>query len=322
MERINLANSSVAVLSESDVQGTLSLTEAIEDLSEILETASEKDLLYRGRVRVDPRGRRAWMHTLRAGLVHLGVVGGKDYTSIDFSTPAMWVTVASMRTGKPLAIIEADFLSRLRTAAVTALATKALAPAEPEVLAHFGAGKISELLIRGVLTVRPSLRRVLLVRNNPEKRGPAWLDQLRQEVSIEVVPKDVALGEGEVITTATSSRQPVICANMSMPRARHFNLVGANHLKRWEIDDQLAARFVTGGLVADDPAQVAAEAGDFVEAAKDAPAWSTVRSLAELVRQGPFERPDASAPTAFKSVGVGLMDLALAAAVLRRLGLL
>lgn len=322
---LEFAGGRPAVVREADVRAGLSLRQAITGLSGALRESADEGLASQPRVRIVPPAKeRAWLHTLRAGVAGWGVSGGKDYTSIGFDTPSLWVTVVSQRTGRLLALIEADHLSRLRTAAVTAVATDLLAPPAPETLAHFGVGKISEQLVRGMLEVRPSLRRVLLVRRREGAAPPEWLTALPAGVEARIADAGEALTGAEIVTTATSSRTPAIPAGAATPRLRHLNLLGSNHPARREIDADLARRCVPPRalLVADDPAQAAEEAGDFQPPNPEV-AWNVVPSLAQLVREpriavhrGPVEL------SVFKSVGTGLMDLMVAAVLLRNLGVL
>jgi ornithine cyclodeaminase/alanine dehydrogenase-like protein (mu-crystallin family) len=252
------------------------------------------------------------------------VAGGKDYTSLGFETPSLWVTVISQRTGRLLALIESEHLTHLRTAAVTAVATDLLAPPEPVTLAHFGVGKISEQLVRAMLEVRPSLRRVLLVRRREGAPPPDWVDALPAGVEARLTSGEEALAAAELVTTATSSKTPVIPPGAAMSRLRHLNLVGSNHPKRREIDVDLARRCASPRclLVTDDPAQAVLEAGDF-KPPNPAVDWESVPSLAYLARDPALrERREAVELTAFKSVGTGLMDLLVAAVLLKNLGLL
>ena len=321
----------VALVGEADVCRHLSLKDAFEDLRDAFFALGQGRAQNRPRVRIDwhsPFAKKpgrakplAWLHSLRAGLADAALAGGKDYTSQGFQTPAMWVTVVDMHTGKPLAWVEADFLSRIRTASTTALATHLLAPADARCLAHFGAGKISEWLVRAILRIRPSIESVLLVRQDPTKGAPDWLAKL--DVPAKLVERASEVAGADIVTTATNSRDPVLTSDCDLPRLRHLNLVGANHPKRREIDTALALRCLPpkGCLMVEDKDQAQREAGDIAgpELAGKLD-WSQIETLDQWLAQAK-QRPE-NRLTAFKSVGIGLADLAVAAGVLRRMGLL
>lgn len=325
MDRIDFCGTTLALVREKQVRAALSIADALADLRSAFRTRHAEEAVNQPRVRVTSRQRdRAWLHTLRAGFPGWGVAGGKDYTSIGFETPAMWATVVDTGSGLPIALIEAAHLSNVRTAAVTALATDLLAPPDPVCLAHFGVGKISEQLVRAVLLVRPSIEKVLLVRRDVSKGDPDWVASLGDQIDSRLAETSEALAEADLVTTATNSKKPVIPAGAAIPRLRHLNLVGANHLKRREIAEDLARRCLAsdGLLVADDPGQAAREAGDFASLVKSGELrWESIRSLPSLVAD-PGPRSGAFELTIFKSVGLGLMDLVVAAGMLRRLGLL
>jgi ornithine cyclodeaminase/alanine dehydrogenase-like protein (mu-crystallin family) len=324
-ESIDFAGGCFSLIREQDVEKALPLRDAIADLGQILRETPEDQLVSVPRVRVEARQRgHAWLHTLRGALPQLGIAGGKDYTSIGFETPAMWVTVVSLATGLPIALIEADYLSRIRTAAVTAVATNLLVQQPVETLAHFGVGKISEHLVRALLLVRPSLQQVLLVRRPGKVPLPGWVHDLPTGVEVRQASAEEALRQAEIVTTATSSTTPVIPAGAEMPLLRHLNLVGANRRGRSEIEPDLMRTFLPphGVVVADDPAQAEIEAGELITLGSEVD-WPRLPSLAHLARDTELkEQAKNLGRTAFKSVGVAVMDLAIAAAVLKRLGLL
>ena len=327
LEKLRFAGANLSIVREEQVREHLSIDDAIGDSRVALEELGHKRAVNCARIRVESSEKDiAWMHTLRARIDRWGIAGGKDYTSIKFKTPAMWATVVDAKTGLPIAFLEGNYLSRVRTAAMAAVATDLLAPVEVRRLAHFGAGKISELLVRAVLKVRPSISRVLLVRSHIEKGAPTWLDQLGNGVHGELADCKRALSEADIVTTATSGPDLAIPEGANMPSVRHLNLMGSNHLKRKEIAEDLARRCLPpiGYLVIEDQAQAAAEAGDFLSLVKSHElAWDKAPTLDRLmVDPAETEKAARASLTAFKSVGMGLMDLAAAGGVLRRMGLL
>jgi ornithine cyclodeaminase/alanine dehydrogenase-like protein (mu-crystallin family) len=329
LERLRFAGANLTIVREEEVLEHLSIDDAIADLRTALEELRQERAVNCARIRLESSKKSpeniAWVHTLRARMDRWGIAGGKDYTSIKFETPAMWATVVDTKTGLPVALLEANYLSRVRTAATAAVATDLLAPKDVQRLAHFGAGKISELLVQAVLKVRPSINQVLLVRSHIELGAPTWLDQLGDGVLSELVDSRHALSEADIVTTATSGPELAIPEGASMPAVRHINLMGSNHHKRQEIPEELARRCLppSGYLVIEDRAQAAAEAGDFLSLAESRElVWSDIPTLDRLMLDSESEKAARASLTAFKSVGMGLMDLAVSAGVLRRLGLL
>lgn len=325
IEEIEFAGTRISLIREEQVRKHLSLDDAIDDLRDGFRVHARQQAVNCVRLRVKSRD-SAWLHTLRAGIATWNVAGGKDYTSLGSDTPSMWATVIDTTTGLPLAFVEANYLSRVRTAATTAIATDLLAPPGVTCLAHFGVGKISELLVRAVLKVRPSVKRVSLVRHNASKGTPDWCHQLGGEVRVEVRDAAVALIEADLVTTATNSRTPVIPPNAAMPGVRHINLVGSNHIRRQEIPAELAYQCLPpdGYLVVEDTSQARLEAGDFAAIGPEILInWDSIPTLGQLLENdAEKEKASKATLTAFKSVGIGLMDLAVATGVLRRMGLL
>ncbi len=318
-QRVSFAGGDVWLVPEAFVEEALDLPRALAAVREAFLAHGRGEAVNVPRIRVEGRGRgEAWQHTLRAALGSPALVGGKDYTSVGFELGANWVSVCSRRTGRLLALIEAAHLSRTRTAAVVALATDLLASPAPKVLAHFGAGRISEGLVSGVLQVRPSIEEVRLVRRREEP--PAWLGAL--PVRARLAKVEEALDGAEIVTTATSSRTPVIPPGTRMA-GRHWNLAGANHPGRRELDGELAGECLPergGFLVVEAREQAALEASEFLGLAMEGMLeWSRVPTLGEVLG-GVAPVPASATHTVFKSVGVGLADMAAAAVVLQALG--
>ncbi|WP_283816622.1 hypothetical protein [Bradyrhizobium sp. AUGA SZCCT0431] len=107
--------------------------------------------------------------------------------------------------GRPLAVIDGTEVTHWRTAADSALATKFLAPPNPETMLVVGAGEMSRWLVRAHRTVRPSLQRVL-VWNRTAERASEVAKELARE-GIEAVPisdLDAATRAADLITTLYS----------------------------------------------------------------------------------------------------------------------
>src|SRR5712692_7415897 len=173
-------------------------------------------------------------------------------------------------SGKLLALLEADHLGRIRTGAARA----------------FG---------------RDATRRRAFCRDMSER------------LKLEVEPAESAEAAarfGDVVITATSSRQPVVRGEWLRPGA-HLNAIGANHASRREVDDATLAR--SSLIAVDSLEQAREESGDLIQGfASLGRGWDEVVELHEIVAGRRPGRPSAEAITLFKSNGIALWDIAVA----------
>ena len=227
------------------------------------------------------------------------------------------VTLFDGDTGEPTAIIDASAVTEIRTAAVTAVATRALARADAAVLAVLGAG------VQG----RSHIEALSLVRDFEEIRvfAPtrAHAEALAAGRVLVADSAQAAVRDADVVVCATSSKTPVIQREWLAPGA-HVNAVGASTPSAREID---TATVAAAALFADSRESVTHEAGEFQLAVAEG-AISGIEhvqaSLGEvLAGQHPGRRDDGEL-TVFRSLGLAVEDLAaarFAVAGARRLGL-
>jgi ornithine cyclodeaminase/alanine dehydrogenase-like protein (mu-crystallin family) len=210
-------------------------------------------------------------------------------------------------THEPLAILDGAALTALRTAAVSALATRHLARPDAESLLIVGAGRQAHAHLDAMLAVRP-IRRVAVAGRDPG-RAAALLDRARAaglETSDEV--------EADIVCTCTTSPTPVL---EDLPEGVHVNATGAY---RPDMRELPTAAIAAATVFVETRAAALAEAGDLLHPIEEG-AWSADRIAGDLadVVAGRAGRTSERERTVFKSVGVALEDLAVAAAVAGRL---
>jgi ornithine cyclodeaminase/alanine dehydrogenase-like protein (mu-crystallin family) len=122
----------------------------------------------------------------------------------------------------------------------------------------------------------------------------------------------------DIVTCATTSRVPVFKGEWLAP-GTHVNAVGSNLLTKAEIDVATVER---ADLIACDSIdQCRLEAGDFVPALEAGVFdWSRATELRDVLAGTQPGRTSPEQITLFKSVGLGLEDVAAAAVVLKGLG--
>jgi ornithine cyclodeaminase/alanine dehydrogenase-like protein (mu-crystallin family) len=225
------------------------------------------------------------------------------------------VTLFDGDTGRPTAILNASSVTEIRTAAVTAVATRLLARADARVLAVLGAGVQGRSHLRALHGVRdwaevrvfaPTVGHVHSVVDGSPIGGTIAAPSAREAV------------EGaDVVVAATTSRVPVLERGWLAPGA-HVNAVGASQPAAWELD---VATVADGALFCDSRESVLAEAGEFLQAVKEGAIAGEDHIRAELgevlagLRPG---RPDPGELTVFRSLGIAVEDLAAAQLTVER----
>jgi alanine dehydrogenase len=208
-------------------------------------------------------------------------------------------------TAKPLAQFEANYLGQIRTGAASGYATDALAAPDASTLAIIGSGFQAQSQFDAICAVR-NIKEVRVWSRNEAKR-----DEFAKAVGAASSPTaEEALKGAHIVATATSSKDPVLEASW-IAVGTHINAMGSNQAKRRELPSDLIAR---ADLIAvDSLEQAKLEAGDLLLAPVD---WADPR-IVEL--QNIDARPQGSPITIFKSIGLGVEDVAAAAYVYERL---
>lgn len=213
--------------------------------------------------------------------------------------------------GRLLAIIDATSVTAIRTAAVSALATRALAREDASTLALIGSGVQARTHLEAIREVRP-ISRVRVASLTPERaRAFARRESARHGLPVEACEtvRDAVAG-ADVVCTVTSSRVPVVRGEWLAPGA-HVNAVGSSVAAARELDTDAVVR---SRLFVDRRESALAEAGDFLIARGEG-AVDDAHIRGELGEVLLGAVPGRTAPgeiTLFKSVGLAVEDVAAA----------
>jgi alanine dehydrogenase len=209
-------------------------------------------------------------------------------------------------TGEPLAFMEADYLTGLRTGATSALAARRLARPASRVMACFGAGVQAGFQLRCLRRVL-ELERVLVRGRSPEaaRFGEAMTRMLGVPVEPATSARE-ALAAADVVVTATTSATPVLDGR-DLRRGTHVDAVGAFQAATRELDTEAVRR---ARVFVDTYAGAWREAGDLlIPIQEGAITREHVRGeLADLVTGAVTGRGSADEITIFKSVGFAAED--------------
>jgi ornithine cyclodeaminase/alanine dehydrogenase-like protein (mu-crystallin family) len=229
------------------------------------------------------------------------------------------VTLFDGEIGVPTAILDASAITEVRTAAVTAVATRLLAREDAKVLAILGAGVQG----RAHLDALPRVREFESVRIfSPTTAHAQALADAAPHLTVAPSAEDAVRG-ADVVVVATNSREPVLRREW-LQAGTHVNAVGASLPSTREID---VATLAASALFVDSRESLRNEAGEYLLAVREGAIAGEDQVRAELgevlagLQPG---RQDDNELTLFRSLGLAVEDLAAAehaVASARRLGL-
>jgi thiomorpholine-carboxylate dehydrogenase len=220
----------------------------------------------------------------------------------DIPTHMATIFLVDPQTGTPLAIMDGRLITEMRTAAVSAAATKLLASPEARVLAVLGSGVQARSHVEALRLVRPSeeIRVWSRTRENAER--------LAHEIGATTMSAEDAVRGADVIVTVTSSKIAVLKGDWLKPGC-HINAIGACRPDWRELDDHAMQNSV---VFVDSREGAAKESGDVI--LSDANIYAELgEALAGTVP------PRANETTIFKSLGMAVEDIAAATLVYRSL---
>ncbi|KAA9009140.1 ornithine cyclodeaminase [Histidinibacterium aquaticum] len=224
-------------------------------------------------------------------------------TKSGLQTVTAFGLLANMHTGYPILLTEMTLLTALRTAAMSALAAKHLAPANAKVMAVIGNGAQCEFqctafsAICGIDTVR-------LYDTDRAATEKAARNLAGRGLSITVCDTaEEAIEGAQIITTVTADKRnaTVLTGNMVAP-GTHINAVGGDSPGKTEVAADVLHR---AGIFVEFPPQTRIE-GEIQQLDPDYP----VTELWEVMAGKTEGRTDQQQITLFDSVGFAIEDFA------------
>jgi ornithine cyclodeaminase len=244
------------------------------------------------------------------------------YRNGERAMPRMTALVALFdgETGAPRTVMEAAYLTDLRTGAGTGLAARFLARPDSRVLAVIGAGRVARNQIEALATALDL--ETVLIATRTKARGEALIDKLRALGG--PIPRDIRLLDNaetavrmaDVVVAATTAHSPVVEGAWLKP-GTFVASAGAYEPTAREVDSETVRRATR--RVIDSRKDCLAHAGDFViPAAEGAISMDSVAEIADLVAGRVPGRQDAGEITYYKSIGVPIQDIVTAQHIERR----
>jgi len=231
----------------------------------------------------------------------------RRYGNRSLSSTSATIYVFDSKTGSPLARIEGDNLTAIRTAASSALATDFLALKVADTLGIIGTGKQAQAHVAAILDVR-NVSRVLVYSRSKAHRA-AFVRSISKSTSVPVsaatIVEEVARNS-DILVLATSSPVPLFKSG-SVSRGAHVNAIGAALPSSREMDTALVKRSV---LIVDSVEQALATYGDIMIPLKERAITKAhiMAELGELLLDPSIIRRGKNDITIFKAGGLAVLD--------------
>lgn len=229
--------------------------------------------------------------------------------------------VYDSNTGIPIGIMDASYITCMRTGAAGAVGVDALARKDAKTLMILGAGKQAPFQIAATLILRPEIDKVYIVDpvNYPQAQGLAdrITDQLREEFDVDASKvqfiaeesTEKAVREADAIITVTRATRPMIMKEWVKP-GTHFTCLGSDMEGKQEIDEAL---FADAKVYADDRAQCVRVGEMEVALAKGIISKEdVVGEIGDLLSNRVKGRENDEEITIFDATGLYILDLVAA----------
>jgi len=217
-------------------------------------------------------------------------------------------------TGVPIAVLDGTELTRRRTAAASALASRYLSRTDSSTLLMVGTGELAPHLVAAHASARDISKVIIWGRRQQAAKS---LQEKLSALSLETViatELEDAVGGADIISCATLAQDPLIKGDW-LHGGQHLDLVGAFKPDMREADATAVSR---AEVYVDTYSGAMSEAGDILQAIEEGEMKEAdiVGDLSELARGKCQGRSSGEAITLFKSVGSALEDLAAAELVM------
>jgi ornithine cyclodeaminase/alanine dehydrogenase-like protein (mu-crystallin family) len=309
---------SVLILTNDEIQRLLPMAECIRVMADALVSLARGGVHQPLRMIVQPPAASGLMALMPAYIAEPAPSYGLKVICVFPANPSKGmdahqgsVLLFSSETGELLALMNASAITAIRTAAVSGVATRALAREDASCLAIIGSGVQARTHLAAMAAVRPLRRARVASRRFENARRFAREMAPSFGFPIEAVERvEDAVRGADLIVTATSASSPVVNREW-LEAGAHLNAVGASQPQKRELD---TATVKAATLFVDRRESALNEAGDYLLAAREA-GLGADHIRAELGEVLTGAKPGRSSPdeiTCFKSLGLAVEDVAAA----------
>lgn len=310
------------ILNRQDVESLLNMTEAIATVAEGFRQLALGNVVMPQRAATPIAPYNGLHLSMPAfvvgapGALTIKIVTVYPQNAEHFGLPAIQgvLLLHDAASGRPLALMDAEHLTAVRTGAASGVATRYLARSDATTVTIFGAGAQAGPQLEAVCAVR-SIRQAYVITRTGTK-DTEFSTKMSTRLGIEVIatrnPK-FAIQQADILCTATNATTPLFDGAWLKP-GTHINAVGAYTAKMRELDTVTLQR---SRLFVDHHTAAETEAGDILIpiAAGELTYDHVVGALGDLINGTVAGRRSAEEITLFKSVGLALQDAVTATRV-------
>ena len=316
-------NTNILVLKESDISSIITMSDIISADKEALSIYSNQQSNIPLRTNIDVpefNGQCLFMNGYAAPAKALGVkivsVYPDNINKNLTSVPATMVLV-NAETGIVNALIDGTYLTRLRTGAISGLATEILSRKDSKIFALFGTGGQAITQLEAVLTVR----KIELVKvydlfydraqDFAKRMNELYSKKFNGVKIIAVKNSDEAVEDADIITTVTTSKKPVFNAEKVKKNA-HINGVGSYTPDMCEIPEEILVK--ANKIYVDTKDGAINESGDLIQPIKKGliKVEKINGELGEVINGKIKGRENDEEMTFFETTGSAVLDLVAA----------
>jgi ornithine cyclodeaminase len=312
----------ILILKESDISSMITMSDIIEADKEALSIYSshKSNIPLRSNLDIpEYKGQCLFMNGYAAPAKALGVkivsVYPENINKNLTSVPATMVLVDA-ETGVVNSLIDGTYLTRLRTGAISGLATDILSRKDSKILALFGTGGQAVTQLEAVLTVRKieEVRVFDIFQDRAKEFAKKMSEKFSKKFNVRIIAaesSDKAIENADIITTVTTSKKPVFNAN-KVKKNVHINGVGSYTPDMQEIPEDILVK--ANKIYVDTRDGAINESGDLITPIKKGliKKEKINGELGEVINGQIKGRENDDEMTFFKTTGSAVLDLVAA----------
>lgn len=312
----------IIILKEKDIKKIFNMKDAIKAVKDALELYSKGDSHIPLRINIDipkEKGESLYMPGYVEGADALGVKIVSMYPeNPEKGLEAIYSTMVlkDSKTGEICSIMDGNYLTQLRTGAVSGAATDLLSREDSSIFALIGTGGQAKSQLEAILNVR-NIKEVKVYGRNREK-AEKFVNKMKEELGkqfdFNIVATDnskEAIENADIITCVTTAKIPVFDGKY-VKKGTHINGVGSYTPQMQELDPYVLTH--AGKVYVDTRDGVLNESGDFIIPIKEGKfsEEDVTGELGELILGKTKSRENDEEITLFKTVGSGVLDVVTA----------